>query len=237
MKATLKPSDLPEGHPAITKNRRWTAAAKRVLNRPIIRTRYRAGENIAPRENPVRNTKLFNAIANYLEVFPEAWEQSFWGKIKSDTPCGTAFCIAGTAAHEAGWMPDFDFRNVDLEKLIERADLNRYDTEVSDYNQEAWQNVTRPKGDESIDIQDVAAFELGLTVAEREFLFSSDMHPRAGYEIHDVLRLIGRGEPLENLIYDSSDSEEDGYFTGLAVDELKAEYANGHKIRITGDKG
>lgn len=233
MKATLKPSDLPEGHPAITKNRRWTAAAKRVLNRPIIRTRYRAGENIAPRENPVRNTKLFFQIAEYLENFPESWEQGSWGKIKEGTPCGTAFCIAGTAAHETGWLPaNSGYRKLfDPETLLYFADPEDEDYDPRDaykevYMEDAWQEVARPKSDVVEDIQNVGAFELGLTYDEQEFLFDATWKPREDLTVSEALREIGLGACIPDV-------SKIGFYQYRA-DAIRTERG---KIRITGDKG
>ncbi len=42
-----------------------------------------------------RNTGLFNRIADAIELRPESHNQKSWG-------CGTAFCIAGYAAHLEG---------------------------------------------------------------------------------------------------------------------------------------
>lgn len=210
--ATIKPSDLKPGHPAVTKSGRWTAQARRVLNRPILRSRYRTGDDEF-RKNPIRNTPLLNQMADYLEVFPEAWNQTVWGAPKEKTPCGTAFCIAGTAVHETNWKPTY-------------SDTAWFD-EITDrwMPGDNWEEITR--GNDAVVLVNVAAaIELGLTKAESNYLFDAEWRPKKGQSVSEVLRLIGQGAQIETL----------GLGDEAYAEDIEIEYEDGHKIRVSGVK-
>ena len=210
---TITTKDLPAGHPALTKSGNWTAQARRILSRKTIPTRYRKGKT--PSDNPVRNTLLFNRIADYLESFPEAYDQERWGDKKDATPCGTAFCIAGHAAHETGWNP----------KIMNRNSWN-FDP-VFPFD---WELLSQPKANiVDVFVHSVGAIELGLTRAEADVLFSANWKPKEGTP-SQALRKIGAGAKITDL----TNPEDCGgaYDYNLLIEE----YANRGKIRVTGIK-
>jgi len=167
---TLQIKDLDPTHPAVTKNGRWTAAAKRILERKSMPSRYRSDRQ--PSENPVRNTKLFNRIAEYIEVFPEAHNQGAWGTARDKTPCGTAFCIAGHAVHETNWNPEMKY---------------------------GWEEVLRPSMVNPWAVEEAAALELGITRVEWSVLFSGGWKPKSGMTVPEALRALGNGERVDSV--------------------------------------
>lgn len=174
---TLKPSDLPERHAARTPSGRWTARARRLLRNRTIRSRGRdiPSPTLTPGD-PVRNTALFYRIADEIEVFPEEYDQGEWGICTSEaTPCRTAFCIAGHAAHFTGWRDD-----------------------AGD-----WANVWHPSRKQvSVPVDWVARHELGLTDAESRILFSGGWEPCSDLTVSDALRLLGDGADVLSVTED-----------------------------------
>lgn len=111
-----------------------------------------------PADIPVRNVKLLQTTMNYVEKHPEQHDQTNWVN-----HCNTAFCYAGHAAIIAGatrppneatawgnyWM-------VNPETLESHAS-GAYDA-----------------ADRSLAVDEFAAKELGITMAEAEALFDGD---------------------------------------------------------------
>lgn len=183
---TLKPNQLPSEHPAVTPSGRWTRKAQRLLRSRSVRSRgAKAARRSASytwvrRENPsierlVRNTELFYRIADEIETFPEEYNQAAWGRKRDTAPCGTAFCIAGHAAHLTGWQP----------------------------TSTAWFSVIRPKEtrNNAIDISTVGRAELGLSYNESQFLFDQYWRPKRGLTVPQALRRIGDGEKISTVSY------------------------------------
>lgn len=163
---TLTKDKLPAGHPALTKDGRWKPKAKRLLYRAIIPTRFRPSR--LQGRYPVRNTLLFNRIADMLEIFPESYDQRHWGIEQRIAPCSTAFCIAGHAAHETGWQPDSSVTFL------------------------SWDDVERQSGRYQFEIAHVGALELGLTELEATILFDAAWKPKIGTPA-EALRHLGDG--------------------------------------------
>ena len=216
---TLKPSELRKNHPALTKNGKLKAKARKILQSRVMRSRVSSTEIFKSRnswngngaittnhDNPVRNTELFERIADEIEFFPESYNQGAWGKIiegakAKQTACGTAFCIAGHASHLTGWLPQ---------------------------HPQEWDNVIRPKGDTYLEVSDVARRELGLTQAEAEFLFDGDWKPKRKYTVPEALRAIGNGAN----ILDVTNKNTCEWTRSELMDE-QARNPN-RKIRVTG---
>ena len=180
---TLKASELRKNHPALTKNGKLKAKARKILQSRVMRSRisvadmeksFYGGMEIKTVENPVRNTELFERIADEIEFFPESYDQQSWGMMiegakAKQTACGTAFCIAGHASHLTGWLP---------------------------LHPGEWDNVVRPKGKDHVEVGAAARRELGLTDAEAEFLFDGDWKPKRKYTVPEALRAIGNGADI-----------------------------------------
>lgn len=212
---TLKPSELRKNHPALTKNGKLKAKARKILQSRVMRSRisvadmeksFYSGMEIKTVENPVRNTELFERIADEIEFFPESYDQQSWGTIiegakAKQTACGTAFCIAGHASHLTGWLPQ---------------------------HPQEWDNVIRPKGDTYLEVSEVARRELGLTQAEAEFLFDGDWKPKRKYTVPEALRAIGNGAN----ILDVTNKNTCEWTRSELMDE-QARNPN-RKIRVTG---
>ncbi len=205
---TLTPQTLQAinpNHPALTKSGRWTRQAQRVLRSRKMRSRW---DGRKP-SKPVRNTALFYRIADEIEVFPEEYNQSVWGNRRKNTPCGTAFCIAGHGAHLTGWNPrTFSDNSADW-TLVQRGDGTR------------------------VYAESVGQRELGLTDEEASFLFNSSWRPKYGRTVPQVLRQIGDGARISEVSrrYRTESIEDYGY----RLDRLKADEKD-RKIRVTGRK-
>ena len=165
---------LPEEHPA-RKGDRLKNKALRVLTRSALPSRVTAlppdvdlRAVVEADKNPVRNTELFDRIADAIDYFPEAYYQGDWGRTASASPmCGTAFCIAGHGAHETGWKPDAGMYS-----------SLRQQTEGLSYH---------------LTTSTLATYELGLTVYECDVLFNATWTPREDLTVGEALRKIGRG--------------------------------------------
>lgn len=48
------------------------------------------------------NIELLDKIIAKIEEQPESWDQEFYARKKDDSPCGTAYCVAGWAAVLSG---------------------------------------------------------------------------------------------------------------------------------------
>lgn len=66
------------------------------------------------------NVPLFQKLMDHLTTHPEEHDQGVWGraKVKDGTPCGTAFCAAGTVVswsekYKLVWE-QYDSRNLEL---------------------------------------------------------------------------------------------------------------------------
>lgn len=179
--------ELPGDHPAL-KEGRLRKKAVRVLTRKPLPSRvaaypslYDARRDLDTR-NPVRNTELFNRIADAIEWFPEAYDQTSWGQLTDDSPCGTAFCIAGHAGHEIGWK-----RSTALEDHEDGYSV---------------QNPYNP--DETAVVSELARLELGLTETESVFLFAGAWHPANELTVPEALRGIGHGLNILEVSRESS---------------------------------
>lgn len=54
------------------------------------------------------NTPLLTKVLNHITDHPEEHNQSCWAERGLDTPCGTAFCVAGHAVQFAGHQIDWE---------------------------------------------------------------------------------------------------------------------------------
>jgi hypothetical protein len=174
---------LPSDHPALTPSGKLSAAAEQVYLREPMFSRTVTLPPIALKtDNPVRNTELFYRIADMIEYFPEMYDQSVWGEEAPGTPCGTAFCIAGHAAHETGFI----------------APTRTYGSRVT----QDWINVEFAVDDDTVVTETtptIGRLELGLTPAEAEYLFHEDWCPVDGITVPEALRMIGRGEYISEV--------------------------------------
>lgn len=239
---------LPADHPALNKKGKLSKRAKKVLAREMIDSRTVAGRAVITHNGggrrvinhydesgnalkwPVRNTELFYRVADLIELFPNAYDQSQWGHPSSDpTPCGTAFCIAGHGAHEAGFMPlpnnadgFIDFRNGDWEQVY---------------------HIDTAKGDlvvPVLEIDAVGEVEFGITATEGATLFGELWRPHGNMTVPEALRALGDGQPLSDVTYWWFQDEDYGDYGDYDYDEdyrdlIKEEEARG-TIQTTGVK-
>lgn len=120
----------------------------------------------------MRNTELFDKIADAIEAEPKRYNQSVFGV---DTACGTAHCVAGWVAVLEGCKP----------KRKKRSEHDDY-----------WTNLVLPNGDWG-DVEQFAQEKLGLTETDADNLFDGDWHPPTGSTVPAALRAIGRGADIE----------------------------------------
>lgn len=124
-----------------------------------------------------RNTDLFFEIADTIERFPERYDQQTYGsqprRGRSVNACGSMHCIAGWATLLGG-------------RVTWSALHNDFETS---------------KG-ESADAHGIGLGALGLTDVEGSVLFDGDWRPKAGMTVPEVLRFIGKGEPISTLTAD-----------------------------------
>lgn len=135
-----------------------------------------------------RNTDLFFQIADVLDFKPESYDQTTWGQfdlthevcgVSLNDPvwfdveeCGTVMCIAGHAAHLAGWHPTMD----------------EHRTMVT------WNRLSRTpmqSGGATVSVESVATTELGINPLEAQVLFDG-----ACEWTSDDLRKFGKGESI-----------------------------------------
>ena len=210
---TLKVKNLPAGHPALTKSGRLKRRAQRVLNSRVMRSRgITRDPDYDKTLNPVRNTELFYRIADEIELFPASYNQGAWGveleKKKTAAACGTAFCIAGHAAHLTGWQP----------------------TEDSWDGSPNWEAVVRPKKPWTENIINVGMNELGLTTTEQVYLFHADWKPKRGVSVPTALRAIGDGLPVSEVSRKPSNTWYDNEWAQLKAEDARSD----RRIRVTG---
>ena len=185
---------LHDGHPALKKDGNGLKKrALKVLAHSPLPSRVPAGKSLDHsgdlERNPVRNTALFDRIADAIKFFPESYNQMDWAGAEEKSPmCGTAFCIAGHGVYETGW-------NVPRgSAVIQNADGRAQAISMT------------------------AAYELGLTYLESDYLFSGGWKPREDLTVPQALRKIGRGAPLPEV---SSHRHWEG---SGALDTLNEEY-------------
>lgn len=167
---------LPEGHPALKKDGKLKKRALAVWNRRVLPSRY--GQNILDEDNfPIRNTDLFEAIADEIKFFPDSYDQEQWGEdVEKPTLCGTAFCVAGHAGHLTGWHPTED----------------PYDEDTLNF-EELWSRGAK------VDAPSVGSIELGLTNIEANILFVGNWQPIEELSVHKALRKLGKGAKLSDV--------------------------------------
>ncbi len=118
----------------------------------------------------MRNTELFDLIADTIEKRPESYNQSSWG-------CGTSFCVAGHAAALSGCKPTaFDWEYI---LPPENDDTGLEGDDEGEIYVETW-----------------AAKKLGLSTDDCE-LFDCSWEPPEGMTVPEALRAIGRGADIE----------------------------------------
>lgn len=195
---------LYEGHPALKKdgNGLKKRALKVLANSPLpsrITAQTAIDHSGDLGTNPVRNTALFDRIADAIKFFPESYNQTDWAAAQDKSPmCGTAFCIAGHGVHETGW-------NVPRGSavIIDEDGRNK-------------------------SISMTAAYELGLTYLEQDYLFSGGWKPREDLTVPQALRKIGRGAPLPEVTHPTH------WECSSALDTLNEQYATRGEIQCEG---
>ncbi len=114
----------------------------------------------------MRNTELFNRIADRIEKDPDTYNQHEWG-------CGTKFCVAGHVAVELGCKS----------------------SGVNSFGDPIWSLIITPSG-HRMATHDFARERLGLDDDDAYELFDAGWLPRDGGSVPDALRAIGRGEEI-----------------------------------------
>lgn len=127
---------------------------------------------------PVRNKRLFYAIARRIERQPRRYKQSLWGEgTNAEHPCGTAHCIAGWAMSVCGCKFRYDRWQDISEALTPRGKPLMSGTGYSIY----------------------AARRLGLTDTERKIMFDGHWIPARGLSVPDALRRFADGASLRDV--------------------------------------
>jgi hypothetical protein len=211
---------LGPGHPALKPNGKLKKKAKEILFAEPLPSRIDSVPDLdsLEAESPVRNTELFLRIADHIEMFPETYNQEVWGDVVEDaneelkeTPCGTAFCIAGHAGHESGWGPG------------------------STYVWDAWElkKVLAPTWDllrmgdrHELSAPVVGRYELGLTAREAGVLFDENWSPYEDITVPEALRALAYGERVD-VVSEAGYDDDDPY-------DLDSEYARRGHVPITG---
>ncbi len=123
------------------------------------------------------NIELLTKVRDKIATTPEAYDQSVYGRISKEAPCGTAACIAGWTVLLADAMPV---------------------TEVQKANGAAWakeQNENREVvGNLLNEVPRIAAELLGLTDNEKNILFIGE--PEGDESEYDDERDGGWPEPF-----------------------------------------
>jgi hypothetical protein len=112
-----------------------------------------------PASVPERNVELLQATMNFIEKHPEKHEQSHWV-----TECGTAFCYAGHASLLAGATPPS--ANV--------LEYNFFWTINPETFQSQRESTMQQLESGNLAVDEFAARQLGITMAESEVMFSGD---------------------------------------------------------------
>lgn len=136
-----------------------------------------------------RNRKLFYRVAEYIETYPERYDQGEWGVDLveneifdgKEISCGSHMCIAGTTAALSGYSPTVYNRGFD----------------GSQWN---WVTVVDSEGTEEI-VDTVAGDQLGLSKDDRNNLFMGNWRPAEGMTVPDALRALGDGADLEEVSF------------------------------------
>jgi len=123
-----------------------------------------------------RNVEMFDRVADAIEAAPEQYSQQVYGL---EGPCGTMYCVAGWAAHLAGWEPTLR-RKVVNGIWVDSSDEHSYITVQKDGTKQFVSVVARKL--------------LGLTKKEDYALFEGSWVPPSGMTVPEALRAIGRGE-------------------------------------------
>ena len=218
---TFNPELLPDDSPLFKSGKRkLRKRVKRLLKQRILPSRGvpKLGENGYGRtafvldENPIRNTELFNSVADEIEFFPESYDQGRWGFVvdqtsEAETLCGTAFCIAGHGVHRTGWVP---FRGIN-----------------------DWYELWLPEVIEArsaITVNIAAAHEYGLTSKEQSLLFNERWLPAIGMTVPEALRALGSGADLFAV---TDEQFLNGELDEYGQDVLRQEYALRGEIQTT----
>jgi hypothetical protein len=119
------------------------------------------------------------AIADQIEQHPGLYNQWAYASPAAEE-CGTAYCIAGWAAHLRGWEPDTPAEGDWEWRYPERAVSGGWITD---------------------DVAAIAAELLGLDEDDAALLFAEWWKPRLGLTVPGALRAIANGEPVEAVTY------------------------------------
>lgn len=153
----------------------------------------------------LRGLALLDAIILEIEAHKEHWKQSLWATAKlaelipiptdkarlevqreavEDLPesCGTAFCVAGWAAHLTGAQP------------LWKPEIN-WNDEIYGYNAE---EVTNPETGYVETIERYASKVLGLNLKEASYLFEANNSLDYIKRVRDAL---ANGEEVEEVDY------------------------------------
>lgn len=205
---------LGAGHPALRPDGKLKDAAVKILLRPPMPSRVATYPEEYGFVDPIRNTELFLAIADFIEMFPESYNQEVWGddiEGENAPPCGTAFCIAGHAGHETGWLP----------RTIDRP------SGKVEHDYCVVRNLKAPQhGFKSV--ESIGRLELGLTAQEADVLFNELWRPVD--TVAGALRDLAWGARVSDVTYGWSEWDDDD------PHPLDTEYANRGEIQITGRK-